>query len=207
MSRIAILCPTKGRPELFQRLASNVHDTTSARVQILAYREDSDVTQYPDAPNVTTFQGTLWTVNEGMNHLVHKNRDFDIYGMVPDDAYPTVKDWDLYLESVLDVSKARALMTPHNGGYADMAFVTRAWIDAVGYYAAPFAAHYVWPTVIDILADCTGKKVEPDPAQIMFHHDHVAGTAMEHLAKDAEGFLHWCGFTRPTIMDRLKGLS
>ena len=163
MSRIAILCPTKARPELFQRLWQKTMETTDSRVTILAYREDQDYAGYPPLENVKYRIGNLWTVNEGMNALVQENRDFDIYGMIPDDAYPTIKDWDLYLDEVMDITKARALMTPHDGEWADMAFVTKPWISGVGYYAAPFAAHYVWPTVIDILAESTQKRIEPDP--------------------------------------------
>jgi hypothetical protein len=180
-------------------------ETTDSRVTILAYREDQDYAGYPPLENVKYRIGNLWTVNEGMNALVQENRDFDIYGMIPDDAYPTIKDWDLYLDEVMDITKARALMTPHDGEWADMAFVTKPWISGVGYYAAPFAAHYVWPTVIDILAESTQKRIEPDPSRIMVHHDHVAGGGTDYKT-DAERFLKWCGYTRPEVIARLRQL-
>jgi hypothetical protein len=203
--RVAVLCPTKARPELFARLVQKVQETTEGRVTVLAYREDSDPIGYPDLPNVRIRAGNLWTVNQAMNALVNENRDFDLYGMIPDDAYPTIPDWDLYLAEVMDPTKARALMTPHDGEWADMAFVTKPWINAVGYYAANFAAHYVWPTVIDILAESTGKRIEPDRNRIMVHHDHVAGGSLS-LHQDAEAFLQWCGYTRPAVIARLRGL-
>jgi len=137
---ISILCPTRGRPQMVERMMRSVRDTQAGDVEIiLAFDNDdpSRVRQYEDADEVITGSGT---VGEYWNRMATMARG-DIIMMGNDDFFYVTPDWDQIVTNAVEHEFPDGIYvawTDDGSGKAHercaVPIVSKEWINTLGYF-------------------------------------------------------------------------
>jgi len=141
------------------------------------------------------------------NFLYEKHKDeYRIFGTTPDDSRFMVKGWDEYVIETFDgfVGKL-GVVSPatSDGDYCTHPYVSREWIEEVGWYAFPPAYGFVWDTVIEMLGEAT--QLEYAPAdKFLMHHQALTSMNSDLLRTDEHAFLSWCAVGRRAIVKRIR---
>jgi len=186
-----ICCPTRDRPQLAARFAENVLQTSHASVAF--YIDHDQVDLYQDLiehrnRSVLVKVGPPIGSAQAYNSLYHSYSRFDIYGMCADDTTFSPLGWDRYLERVMaSMPNGIGVAATHNGSHIQFPFVTKRWIDLVG-WVPPNFKHYAIDGVLQLLGEDT-HLVWLDPAQLALEHkDARTDTA---IGDDALTFMLW----------------
>lgn len=146
---------------------------------------------------------------DAMNQLVHEHREFDIYGMIPDDAWIVTPGWSKYVQETIDGFPNRVgVVSPSHsyGDYIDMPFVSREWVDGLGYFAYPHMFHYCWTLVTGLLGEATNIVYAP---RDKFHieHDHKDSPQMGHYGHDAKSFFNHFMLEHRKLIESLRRMA
>lgn len=189
---IYVICPTRERPEKFQLLLDSVLNT-STKATLIAYVDEDWYDKYPPSSDrYIRSGGKRTTPVEAMNLLARKFRSARIYGMVPDDAQFVTPGWDEYMIRSFDGFKNDiGVVSPHHnyGNYIDMPFVSRNWIDTLGWFAWPQMKHYCWTFSTGIFGEAT-EIVWPSESECHIEHTHDGTARMQLYSEDAVGFFN-----------------
>jgi len=215
---IAVLCPTRDRPEKLRRLVQSILDT-SVKVHVLAWIDDDQYNLYSSLPWAKKFSdpydptvrihfhyGHRCSVVEAMNNLAQLHREFRVYGMMPDDAMMKTPGWDRWMLAKFDAfPNDVGVVSPHHnyGDYIDMPFLSRAWIDAIGYFAYPHMFHYAWTLATGLLGEATNI-VYATKDEMTILHDHVDSPNMAHYEGDCAKFFNHFMFNHRRLIDSLR---
>jgi len=211
--RIAVLCPSRGNPEGLAKLIESVKNT-SERAAVITYVERPQAGLYRE---VLSSGPAVWHLGEPggpaakANRLVELEPDYDIYGMLPDDSRVLTPGWDRWMIDTVDgfPNRLGVVSAHHNGGdFVNFAFVSRQWIDLLGWLACPDTQNYVWDTVLEILGEAT-KIVYATPEQFLVYHERpVSDRNVGPFVQDCVQFFGWCiGKRRATISKIRKAMA
>src|SRR5262249_37332382 len=130
------------------------------------------------------------------NTIPHLYRDpRRIYGMIPDDSLFLSAQWDRYLIDAFEHMKGRigVVSAAHSGGdYVNYPWVSREWIEVVGWYYYAPNFHHCGDSILEILGECTGTMVYAPAAKFFMHHDLLHEFNRDKMNDDAFNFLIWC---------------
>ena len=205
---ICVVCPTRDRPEEFMALAESFVKT-STRATLVAYVDEDQ----PDLYAATYPERVVIHVDRRLGPVHSVNRICDlyrgpgIYGIAPDDSRFLIPGWDEYVLEEFEQMPGRlgVLSASHDqGDYVNLPYVSREWIELVGWFAYPEAYHFIWDTVLEMIGEAT-KIVYSDPARFKMHHGYLlAANKSEHYQKDATSFLIFCVNDRREIVKRIR---
>lgn len=209
---IAVLCPTRDRPDGLRRMAGSVVGT-SAKADVIFYADDDQYDLYHGIEKEDGLRGRVrdWygpRIGPVMscNRLVEKFPEYSAYGMVTDDSVLTTPGWDSWaLETISMFPNRVCVISPHHnqGNHVDMPFVTREWINATGWFACPTMYHYAWPTVTSLIGEMTA--IVHAPAQSFnIDHDYVDGTYPDRRMADNTEFYNYVSLKMPADVERVR---
>lgn len=106
MKDIAVIVPTRGRPENARRLVHAFETTVSAPVQLILGVDEDDERQdeYLElaAPRVEVIVGPRLRMAGTLNAIAREVAyDYDILGFMGDDHLPRTKSWDTYIDHAM----------------------------------------------------------------------------------------------------------
>jgi hypothetical protein len=165
---ISLCTPTRGRPDRFENMVTSARATATGDFEVVAWLDEDDPWryQYPrfrDVPvryasgprvyenGVLTTSG-LWTD-------AWRQAQGDIAMLASDDIEFATPGWDARIESAFAGVEDRILMAYCSDGSKRQLpvapFVSREWIDAVGYFTPPgwqgwFSDTWVWAIAADL---------------------------------------------------------
>jgi glycosyltransferase involved in cell wall biosynthesis len=177
---ISILCPTRGRPQILQRMIESVRDTSlGTEIEVVLYIDDDDHSYDEMAlPQGSggAIAGTPTKVLRGKivrgpricmsdywNELI-PHAHGDIYMLCGDDCVFRTVGWDALVENAFAESQDKLLLCygddkgPGGRIFATHPFVHRRWVEIVGYFSGPgFSCDFAdaWPQDV---ADMIGRK-------------------------------------------------
>lgn len=137
---IAILVPTRGRPEQFKRMCESVEKTTKAPVTIIPASNGGDEyagNQYPiDCPTVF-----MW------NDLAAQNIDrFDLFMLGSDDIIFATPGWaeaiTEHYNNLTDKAHVYALQDSRDPEGTPHIICTKEWIKDMGWFLPPIFNHF-----------------------------------------------------------------
>ena len=161
---ISICVPTRGRPGKFAEMLASAKETAEGSIEVCAWMDDDDPTRkkYPKDPIVRYGSGprenigglpmmsNLWNHAWGM-------ATGDIAMLGGDDSIFMTPGWDTAVEAefakvpdgILMVYTDTGEVNDHNNHEPCNPFVSRRWIDTVGYFTPPdyqgwFSDVWVW---------------------------------------------------------------
>lgn len=192
--RFALLIPTRGRAESLARCVESAFDTAddSAQVDIWCYRDEDDGSyEGLDLP-VSWVTGPRITLSRTWNVLDAASGG-DIVCHLGDDIIFRSPGWDSEVRGAFSRFADRIAFVYGRDGAQDAnlgthGFVSRQWIDAVGYFCPPLFSHDYNDTWLNVVAELVGRRVFlPD---LLMEHMHWIWGKSDHdqTYVDHEGF-------------------
>lgn len=174
---ISVLVPTRNRPQNVQRLWKSILDTAQSpsEIEMVLYVDDDD-TSYDDLGlPVKIVKGPRIVLSEMWNKAAEEALG-EILMYAADDIVFRTANWDGIVNSTFknipdgigfvfgnDGSKV------HDGRYGTHGFVTKKWVDTLGYVCPPHFSGDYSDTWINDIAKMVGRHIHVD---IMTEHLH-----------------------------------
>jgi hypothetical protein len=214
---ILVVCASRDRPD-------HLHDAvkscpgTSTKVDMAVYVDADQINEYMHHCDWKEEFGDrlMFTVdkrlgpNGSLNALYRKHGGgYQIIGVTPDDSEFMVTGWDDYVIETINGFPGRiGVVAPaHNDGhYCAYPYVSREWIDIVGWYCMPEAHSFVWDTCIEMLGEATNIEYAGEHVFRMRHKVLHSENWEEHLKTDEHAFLGWCVTRRSDLVKRLRAV-
>lgn len=166
---ISILCPTRGRPENVNRLIESAAATAHGAVEIIFYVDVDDETMQGDwAPavdpkiDVKVLSGPRITLSECWNRAAEQAQ-YPIMMHCGDDIIFRSDAWDVLVYEAFQACADKILLVHgrdgiHDGNLATHGFLSRRWVDTVGYFVPPYFASDYNDLWLSEVADKLGRR-------------------------------------------------
>jgi hypothetical protein len=151
---ISLLVPTRKRPERLRQMVQSVLETAAFMPEILCYiTTDDESYDGQTPPEVKVIRGPRLIMSDLWNALVPHARG-DIFMLCADDVIFRTNSWDLEISRAFKDCRDKILLvfaddgSPNGKRFASLPFVSRKWVETVGYFTGPgFSADYsdTWP--------------------------------------------------------------
>ena len=191
--KVAVLIPTRDRPDSFRRAVESIKVTSEA--DVLAYLDD-DGLPYPEQYRARFIKGPRIGPAKAWQKLAEEAMKvgYAAVATLTDDSVITTPGWDQWMLRQLRLGETRVQafrpVTNDEGAYRmDMPAVSREWIEAVGWFIHPEMKHYCWPSVIDAMSFhmCLTTAL---PHEFRIQH-HQEGTDAKDFEEDSINFYRW----------------
>lgn len=161
---ISLLAPTRGRPQALLEMADTAFGTAEGPVEVLAYVDDDDPQKdvYLGL-GIRIVIGPRIILSNCWNQLAHEAQG-DILHMSSDDIRFRTAGWDRIIRDTFNRYEDRIVFVwgrdgIHDGIMGTHGFISRRWMETVGYFTWPdFPADYA-DTWLDDLANRIGRSV------------------------------------------------
>lgn len=193
---ISLLTPTRGRPESMERLAQSVLDTAKGDVEIIAYLDDDDESDYTRLPSIVSVYKTKRTVLSQYWNLAYEKATGPIYMHCGDDIVFQTRGWDTKVIAAFDKYPDKIVFVYGDDGdpnkekkFGSHGFLHRNWVEAVGYFVPPYFSSDFNDTWLNEVAEDIGRKEKID---ILTEHMHPAfGKGVIDLTHAERYVRHW----------------
>ena len=207
---LAVVCPSRGRPQYCARMISSVID--SSRADVLIYFDDDDPTHpIPEGawngPRVRTLVGPRIGRGAAINTLCQMFQEYRAYLLISDDITFVRNGWDKDVLAGMDhFSNDIGLVHiaySHDHQFVSWPCISRKWIDAVGWFNPPTLKSYCQDTALQALGEALDMVVRVYPA---IEHSCIAQeNGDEKLAADMEAFLWFMALDFGPALKKLRG--
>jgi hypothetical protein len=156
---ISLLTPTRNRPVECQRMIESARRTASNPVEIICYISDDDDSYVHTGLDAYIVRGPRLIFSDLWNALLTYATG-DIYMQCADDVIFRTPGWDVAIEKAFEEFPDRIMLAfaddggPNGKTFASLPFVSREWVDAVGYFTGPgFVADFsdAWPYEVAVM--------------------------------------------------------
>lgn len=190
MSKIAILLPTRNRPNLLERFVDSVYKNckNTENVSVYLYIDDDDeLTQYAltslskkYGKKIKALVGSRILMSETANKLFSiTDKEEDIIFLAGDDLVIRTFGWDeLVISKFSEIPDKIALihgddltLDPNYKSFATHPILHRRWIETVGYATPPYFSSDYADTWLNFIADSLNRKFKVD-----FINEHMHWT-------------------------------
>lgn len=148
--KIAILVPTRSRPEIFLRLLESWEKTTSRKSQLMPIIDSDQVERYDKALSRCP-EAFVCSHREGIPTLVRKlnigagaHIAYPIISFMGDDCVFQTADWEDQIINWQEKNKGICYCNDQlqEGSLPNNVFIHSEWIEALGFMAPPVLNHY-----------------------------------------------------------------
>lgn len=213
--RIAIMIPSRDRPELLWKACASIFDTSEA-ADVFCFVDEDQREMYDAARPKIMGKGTFKIAYGprcgpvaaalALQKCIQKEKvKYTGIGLFVDDCTFTIPGWDQAVLYEADrLGPIWAMSPAHSeGAYMDFAIVSREWADRLGWIAYPALRHFGWPSIIEALGEAT--KLHRLPPELMFiQHDRQEPGDKESAREDMRQLS--CFFTTNRYMRALESL-
>jgi hypothetical protein len=210
---LAVVCPSRGRPQSLSAMVQSALATSKADVLIYVDKDDIPSTRLSfDDERVNILIGEPQGRGRAVNALCDTFSGRRGYLVVSDDIVFTRPGWDAEIEQAMDAFSndiglvhLKGSNTQQTTGepWVNWACVSRNWLDTLGWFNYPELEHFCQDTVLQVLAEALGRIVQLP--EVMLHHACIDHPQMrERLQGDAERFLWFCAKDFASCLDKLK---
>lgn len=178
---ISILCPSRGRPDIFRRMVDSALNMGTGRSEVLVYLDEDDPQRsaYPLMLIDEVLTGPSETLGKIWNQLARVAKG-DLLMMANDDLVFATKDWDQRIIETIDRTRPADDIfvawaddgAPNSAKRCTFPIVSRRWFELLG-YLAPECFHFLWH---DTWVGDIGKRLERTLpiADVLIEHRHFA---------------------------------
>ncbi len=190
MNDLAILCPSRERPQSCARMVASCPPDAD----VIVYVDDDDPTRkdYERSSRYTLVKRGAVGRGEAINYLCDAFRGYRMYLVVSDDIVFDRHDW---------VSQVRAAMDGFNNDiglvhlesenhepYVNWAVVSRNWLDTLGFFNHPGCRWFCQDTILQALGEGLDRIVQIHP-QCLTHVIESHPESENRLRQDEHAFL------------------
>lgn len=206
--RIAVLCPSRDRPDAAMNAYRSMLRTSSRTDMILCVDSDQEgMYSHLTGERLLMSVQPRNSIVSALNSAASTFSGYVTYGLMVDDAEYTVPGWDEWVERTVSSFPARlgVVSAHHNAGsFVNFPYVSRQWIDLVGWYACTETNRFCWDTVMEMLGEAT--RIEYAGPEV-FHIEHELlrnDETVKIFVMDAVQFLGWCVNGRKDVVQRIR---
>lgn len=139
---ISILLPSRGRPAEFKRMWESAIETGVGELEFVVYRDKDDAATYEYPPHVQVIDGERIVLSQMWNECA-KLAKGDILMHAGDDIVFRTEGWDKMVEDEFAKYADRILFVHgdddfHGDKFGTHGFVSREWMDVLGYFVPPY---------------------------------------------------------------------
>ena len=204
--RVAVLIPSRNRPQHLFRAIDSVMKT-SKNADVLVYIDDDQSDMYRGLiqdERIVIHKGPRIGPAPAANVLVEAYPGYAAYGLITDDTTTVTLAWDEWLLRTLAEYPFAVVSPRHNlGEHVDMPFVSRKWIDVVGWYACPGMIHYSWPILMGLIGEMTCV-VHAGDGDFRLIHEGLPHTNQDVRDADAREFFDYVALKLPVPVYALR---
>ena len=155
---ISVLCPSRSRPELAERMVNSVFKNPGCEVEVIMYLNDDDPMLEEYKTRITSAnliigpdQSPVYSWN-----LMAQRAKYDILMLIGDDSYIDTENWGKLVHAEFNKVPDKILMVAPKAGTLGRTkcphfFLHKNWVDTLGYFLPPlFHHHYVDHWIRDI---------------------------------------------------------
>lgn len=148
---ISVLVPTRGRPHNMQRMVNSGRQTCGGRVEYVFYIDDDDtpsrdmaIMLHEQGADVFWVHGPRGALNlSQLWNECQKVATENVYQHSCDETIYRTEEWDTQVLDAFEAWPDRIGLVYgrdgiHDENLATHGFITRAWVDAVGYFVPPY---------------------------------------------------------------------
>lgn len=140
---ISLICPTRGRPEQYNRMVISVNNTVSSKINLYsASNDDADKYVHRHFPNDCP---TVFMWNTLAEEALKKDAN-KLFMLCADDAVFMTSGWDKALIDHYNALENKihvyALQDSRDDNGTPHPIVTREYMDAMGYFMPPIFLHW-----------------------------------------------------------------
>lgn len=151
MDKISLILPTRQRPDRMERLWSSVKNTIKSQdyIELCFYIDEDDelsinkIKEMCQDKRIKYMIGPRIVLSDTWNKAYENLATGDIIMLCADDIVFRTKNWDEYIRNEFLKYEDKILYVYTKDGYADELwgthpFVSRKWIELVGYFLPPY---------------------------------------------------------------------
>lgn len=164
---ISLLLPTRKRPDSLRRMVESARATATNPPEIVCYVDNDD----PETADlceselfVKFIQGSRILLTDMWNKCLPLATG-DIFGQLNDDVVFRTPGWDQQVEEAFRTVPDKILLAHgddggnfYHGTFGPHSFVSRRWVEALGYFIAPFYSSDYGDTTLCDTADLIGRR-------------------------------------------------
>lgn len=208
---VLVLCPSRDNPEGAERAFRSMVDTSEEPTMVLCI-DDDQRGEYSGLshPRLRIHSGPRTDIVGSINATIVDEPGYGVYGMMTDDAVFKSGGWDSWVEGVVDSFPGRlGVVSPHhNGGpFVNFPYVSREWIDRVGWFACPETVHFCWDTVLEMLGEATQIRYATEQEFGLHHYVDRNDKTVPVFMMDCVQFLGWCVNRRREIIKSIRSMA
>lgn len=104
MAKVLCTCPSRGRPELLNKMIKSFINSNTTQADLIVYLDNDDPTlnKYSHSDWCQTIVGNRMNVAQIHNHLIRTNPDYDYYMPINDDITFETPHWDCELINTIE---------------------------------------------------------------------------------------------------------
>tara|TARA_A100001515_G_scaffold144922_1_gene150766 strand:+ start:1596 stop:2333 length:738 start_codon:yes stop_codon:yes gene_type:complete len=191
--KISVLCPTRGRPQLMQRVVEKCLETCSdsSQIEIVFGIDDDDIKSIEKAKELQkqfssdNIEYTVWPrkkyIFSDLINQCSKAASGEIFNLMSDDAVHDSKDWDNVAIGYFNRYPDKIILLQTVGGVnpkTSFPFMHKNWRTAAGYLLPPtFSGDWADYWITDVASELPGRRfVQSD---IVISHLHAEMGLME----------------------------
>lgn len=179
--KISILCPSRGRPEIFRRMVDSALNMGTGLSEILIYLDEDD--QRRSAYPLTLVDDIIIGPSQRLGKIWNQLARFakgDLLMMANDDLVFLTKDWDRHIIEIINASQFDDDIfvawandgAPNPTDRCTFPIVSCRWLELLG-YLAPECFHFLYhDTWVGDIGKCLGRTL-PIP-NVVIEHRHFA---------------------------------
>ena len=190
--KILVVCPSRDRPK---QLADMVRSCiqTAPEVDIAIYIDEDQRRLYGWVEEERTPKQLKVTFGlrigpvASINHLIQEYSGYDCYGFVLDDCRFGTLGWDKFLQGGgFRPPAVPWIVSPakNTGDHGDMLFVSKAWMEALGWFAWPGCYHWGWDAIMSSLGHAAGVYYQANPKEFWITHDVLSSMNRDRYPAD-----------------------
>jgi len=179
MKPLAIVCPSRGRPEALHTMIATA--LTTSRADVLIYNDVDDLAAYWDSWSHLEYKDRVFTVIGApvgrvgaVNALAHSfGETYRMFLVTADDCTFTRKGWDAEVIAAMDAfgDDIGCVHLASDNGLPHVNFpcVSRRWIETLGWLECPRLKNFCVDTVIEVLAIALNRITQIAPEAVVHH--------------------------------------
>lgn len=208
--KTACVLATRNRPDHFERCVAAVKETSGA--DVVAYVDEDQRAMYAfmeGVDGVRLLYGDRLGQCGSLNVMTKTCDTYDVYQMITDDMIITTPGWEEHAEKFWKESPngVFAASPKHTyGGHFDIPMVSRAWLDAVGFFAVPGLYMNYWHVAVHVISEAAGvvRWFEKDQMFITHHQQKRDPLGNMTIPADEHRFARWMSYDYVDAIERLR---
>lgn len=203
--KLAVVVPSRERPEECAEFVANVIRTSQADVLVGLDRDDPTISEYKfsHSPRVGVWADCPGGRAAAVEAVIQAFPEYDAYLVMSDDARFTRHKWCRDVIEAMPQDGIGLVVLEGEEKVANWLAVSRKWIDTLGWFNPPEMRYFCQDTYLHLLATALDRVIKVGPKAV-WHKTIYHSEAWARLANDQAAFTQRCATEFENDLKKLK---